>query len=163
MKPLEPPDKLHVQAAQGWCELHAFAEADAELDNITASLRAHPKVLEVGWLIYANLEKWAGALEIANAIVRLMPDWTDGWIYRANSLSELNRQQEAYEMLGATASLFPADEIILCDLPCVCCALNGFDEARTWLGNAIDADGNETKLRALDDPDLEDWKEFGRT
>ena len=47
MKPLEPPDSLHLQAAQGWCELHAFAEADAELDNITASLRAHPKVLEV--------------------------------------------------------------------------------------------------------------------
>jgi hypothetical protein len=66
-------------------------------------------------------------------------------------------------LLGATASLFPADEIILGDLPCVCCALNGFDEARTWLGNAIDAGGNETKLRALDDPDSEDWKEFGRT
>jgi hypothetical protein len=49
MKPLEPPDSLHVQAAQGWCELHAFAEADTELDKIDASLRAHPKVLEVRW------------------------------------------------------------------------------------------------------------------
>jgi hypothetical protein len=49
MKPLQPPDSLHVQAAQGWCELHAFAEADAELDKITGSLRAHPKVLEVRW------------------------------------------------------------------------------------------------------------------
>ena len=34
MKPLAPPDSLHLQAAQGWCELHAFVEADAELDNI---------------------------------------------------------------------------------------------------------------------------------
>jgi hypothetical protein len=45
MTPLAPPDSLHLQAAQCWCQLHAFAEADAELDNITASLRAHPKVL----------------------------------------------------------------------------------------------------------------------
>ncbi len=49
MKPLEPPDSLHLRAAQGWCELHAFSEADAELDNIAASLRAHPLVLEVRW------------------------------------------------------------------------------------------------------------------
>jgi|ERR1035437_1212876 hypothetical protein len=47
MKPLEPPDILYLQAAEGWCELHAFIEADAELDNFNASLRAHPKVLEV--------------------------------------------------------------------------------------------------------------------
>ena len=45
------------------CGLYAFAQADAELDNIIASLRSHPKVLEVRWQIYANLEKWAGALE----------------------------------------------------------------------------------------------------
>jgi predicted Zn-dependent protease len=86
MKPLEPPDSLHLQSAQGWCELHAFAEADAELDNITASLRAHPSVLEVRWQVYANLEKWAGALDIASAIVKLVPDWPSGWIYRASSL-----------------------------------------------------------------------------
>jgi hypothetical protein len=49
MKPLEPPDSLHLQAAQGWGELHAFGEAEAELDKIAASLRAHPKVLEVRW------------------------------------------------------------------------------------------------------------------
>jgi hypothetical protein len=45
MKPLEPPNSFHLQAAQGWLELHAFAEADAELDKIIASLRTHPKVL----------------------------------------------------------------------------------------------------------------------
>jgi hypothetical protein len=87
MKELELHDQRHLDAAQGWCELHAFLEADAELDNITASLRSHPKVLEVRWQIYANLEKWAGALDIASAIVKLVPDWPSGWIYRASSLS----------------------------------------------------------------------------
>ncbi len=45
MKALQPPDRLHLQAAQDWCQLHAFAEG--EVDNVTASLRAHPKLLEV--------------------------------------------------------------------------------------------------------------------
>jgi hypothetical protein len=80
IKPLDFQDQRHLEAAQSWCELHAFWEADAELDNITASLRAHPSVLEVRWQIYANLEKWAGALDIASAIVKLVPDWpTDGF------------------------------------------------------------------------------------
>lgn len=89
MKPLKPPDSFHFQAAQGWCELHAFAEADADLDKIAASLRVHPKVLAVRWQIYANLEKWAGALEIASAIVNLVPDWQNGWVYQASSLRGL--------------------------------------------------------------------------
>ena len=45
MKPLPALDSHHLSAAQAWRELHAFAEVDAELDNVTASLRAHPKVL----------------------------------------------------------------------------------------------------------------------
>ena len=95
MKPLKPPDSFHLQAAQSWCELHAFAEADAELDKIAASLHVHPKVLEVRWLIYPNLEKWECALDIARAVVKLVPDWQNGWFYEASSLRGLNRHQEA--------------------------------------------------------------------
>jgi tetratricopeptide (TPR) repeat protein len=164
MKALEPPDSLHLQAAQGWCELYAFGEADAELDQIAASLRAHPKVLEVRWQIYAYLEKWDGALDNASAIVKMVPEWSSGWIYRASSLTELNRQQEAYETLSAAAALFPGDEIIAYDLACVCCTLNRVDEAREWLGKAVEAGGDEVKLRALDDSDLEPlWRNIGST
>ena len=119
-------------------------------------------MLEVRWQIYANLEKWAGALDIASAIVKMVPEWSSGWIYRASSLTELNRQQEAYETLSDAVALFPADEIILYDLACVCCALKRFDEARTWLAKAIETGGNAIKLKALDDSDLEPlWKRIG--
>jgi hypothetical protein len=80
-------------------------------------------VLEVRWQIYWNLEKWPGGLEIASAIVKKVPDWPSGWIYRASSLTELNRHQEAYDTLADAVTRFPADEIILYDLACVCCAL----------------------------------------
>jgi tetratricopeptide (TPR) repeat protein len=155
MNKLEPPDSLHLEAAKGWCELHDFLEADAELNDINPSLQTHPSVSEVRWQICANLEKWAGALEMASAIVKMEPDWPNGWIYRASSLAELNRRQEAYDTLKEAIARFPTDEIILYDLACVGCTLKRFDEAREWLAKAIDAGGNEVKLKAMDDPDLE--------
>ena len=63
--------------------------------------------------------------------------------------------QEAYETLSTAAGRFPADGIILYDLACICCALGRLNEARAWLGKAIEAGGKEIKLLALDDPDLE--------
>jgi hypothetical protein len=63
----------------------------------------------------------------------------------------------------AALALFPADEIILYDLACVCCALKRPDEAQTRLARAIEAGGDEIKKRALDDPDLKPvWKGTGQ-
>jgi hypothetical protein len=57
------------------------------------------------------------------------------------------------------AMKFPSDVIILYDLACICCALKREEEARDWLGKAIEAGGNEIRKRSLDDPDLEPlWK-----
>jgi hypothetical protein len=58
MTELKHPDTLHLQAARGWLELGNHLEANEELEKITASLRAHPAVLEVRWRIYAKAEKW---------------------------------------------------------------------------------------------------------
>ena len=151
---MEPPDSRYVDAAKGWCELHAFLEAEAELDKIDPKFRAHHSVLEVRWQVCANLGKWDGALDIANAIVTITPDCASGWIYKASSLNELNRHREAYETLRTAAERFASDEIIRYDLACVCCASNRVDEARTWLVRAIAAGGDQVKRRALEDPDL---------
>jgi tetratricopeptide (TPR) repeat protein len=130
-------------------------EANEELEKITPSLRAHPSVLEVRWQIYANLGKWEPALDVASAIVKMVPDWPSGWTYQASSLKELNRPQQAYEVLSGAVAKFPSDEIILYDIACVCCTLKRPEEAREWLAKAIEAGGNEIRKRALDDPDLE--------
>ena len=92
-----------------------------------------------------------------------MPEWANGWIYKASSLTELNRHQEAYGTLVEAAERFPADEIILYDLACVCCGLKRPDEARTWMARAIEAGGDEIRKRALEDSDLEPvWKGTGQ-
>jgi hypothetical protein len=66
--PLQPPDSLHLQAAQGWCELHAFLEANDELEkNCPAAPRPPPPVLEVRWHIYAHAKKWDACVDRLHA------------------------------------------------------------------------------------------------
>jgi len=36
------PDELHFQADVGWLELANWGEANEELENIAAQMRAHP-------------------------------------------------------------------------------------------------------------------------
>ena len=51
MKPPEPPDSQHLEAAQGWLDLGDHVEANEELEHIEAKNRAHPDVLQVRWRI----------------------------------------------------------------------------------------------------------------
>jgi predicted Zn-dependent protease len=145
---------MHVEAAKGWCELHNYKEAEVELGRVRSELHNHPLVLEARWQINMNLEKWDAALEVANAIVKQSPEWPNGWIYKGETLTEMERLEEAQETLHQAAERFPTDEIILYDLACVCCTLCRFDKARFWLNKAIDAGGEPVRQRALDDPDL---------
>ena len=82
MKPLQPPDTFHLQAAQGWIELGNHEEANEELELIDAPLRVHPDVLEVRWFIYQKVENWELCKDIGSALVKLAPERTAGWVYR---------------------------------------------------------------------------------
>ena len=115
MNQLSLNDRRHVEAAKGWCELHSFADAYAELEQVTPAMRSHPDVLEVRWQVYANLDKWEGALDLANAIRILVPDSPKGHIYTASSLRELGRVDEALRTVrmaaeSATNLLLPMRE-----------------------------------------------------
>src|SRR5882672_9302715 len=106
MRPLEHPDDLHFQAAQGWLGLGSYLEANDELEKITSHLRAHPDVLELRWHIYAKEEKWAACVDIAGAIIKLDPNRPDAWIHRSFALQELKRTQEAFDQLLPVAERF---------------------------------------------------------
>ena len=83
MDPLEPPDSIHLEAAVGWIELGNHEEADEELDKIDATLRVHPNVLEVRWIIHATAQHWESCKDIGSALVKLAPERTTGWIHRS--------------------------------------------------------------------------------
>ena len=159
MHPLQPPDTNHLEAAKGWCELGAFLDANEELEKISSPLSVHPDVLEVRWEINSNLERWDGALEIADAIIRLNPERVTGWLNKARSLQESKRPQEAYETLIEANKRFPKDRIVLYDLACVCCMMKRLKEVDYWLAKAVEVGGKEIKTKALSDPSFDQfWK-----
>ena len=74
MDPLPSPDSHHLMAASGWIDLGNYLEANEELEKISPELRAHPLVLAFRYEIYAKAQKWDGAVEIAETLVKLLPE-----------------------------------------------------------------------------------------
>ncbi len=165
MKPLEPPDSLYLSAAEGWLGLGDAAEANEELDRITPGHRAHPDALELRWQIYAKAEKWEACVQIANAIVTLVPERPFGWVHRSFALHALKRTQEARDQLRPAVDRFPEEAIIRYNLACYESQLGNLGRAKDWLERAFElGDTAQIKLAALDDPDLAPlWKDITST
>jgi len=174
MNPLEHPDTLHLQAAQGWIELGNHIEANAELENITASLRSHPDVLEVRWGIYYAAKEWEMCAEIGAALVRLAPGRPSSWRHLAASSHFMKHTRTAYSLLLPALELFPEDWSVQYDMACYECVLGDLPAARDRLKKTFElaerhgegtkaADVRSIKLMALSDPDFEQlWKEIGK-
>jgi predicted Zn-dependent protease len=160
MKPLEPPDNFHLDAAEGWIGLGDYAAANDELKQIAETNCAHPDVLRVRWRIYAHAGKWDACLGIATALTTQTPERPFGWIYHAYTLHQLGWTKEAKDLLLFALNAFGSNAAFPYHLARYCCGLGQIDEAKQWLGKAllVPADMKEVKrLRklALEDPDLE--------
>jgi len=160
VKPLEPPDLLHLRAAEGWVGLGDYAAANDELEQIAAASRAHPDVLQLRWRIYANAKNWEACLDIATALTTMAPERRFGWIHRAHTLDKLGRTQEAKDLLLSVVNDWESNSTIPYHLAQYCARLGQTDQAKQWLGKAllVASDTEEVeRLRrmALEDPDLE--------
>jgi tetratricopeptide (TPR) repeat protein len=164
LKPLEPPDSLHLMAADGWLGLGDHLAAEEELEKITPELRVHPVVLSVSYEIYAKAQKWDGAAETAGALVKLVPEQSESWICWAYATRRKSGGgiPEAKKILAEAEVKFPAEYLIRYNLACYECRSGNFKAAMGWLEKAIDLAGKrDIRLMALDDPDLEPlWSEI---
>lgn len=149
------PDSHHLRAAIGWLELGNWREANEELEKITPALRAHPNVLEARYEIYAAAKRWEECLDIAEAIVKLVPRKSFGWIRRSFALHELKRTQDAFEKLSPVAERFSKEWVIPYNLACYCAQLGRQDEAREWFKKAMAIEEDEVRRVGIDDPDLQ--------
>lgn len=164
MDPLQHPDTLHLQAAQGWLELGNHLEANEELECIAPQLRVHPDVLEIRWQIYAHAEKWDACVDIAGAIIKLDPNRPDAWVHRSFALHALKHTQVAFDQLLPVTDKFPKVWTIPYNLACYCAQLGRLDECQAWFKKAMAIDEHTVKRAALDDPDLKPlWDSMGGT
>lgn len=156
MKRIEPPDSHSLNAAMGWLELGNAAEARIELEKVSAANQDHPDFLGVKWRVHADQQDWAGALEVAQQMVRSWPDQPEGWIHQSYSLHELEQTEEAWRTLLPKAHEMPGCEVIPYNLACYACQLGRAVEAFEWLKCAARRKGKSViKNMALEDADLE--------
>jgi tetratricopeptide (TPR) repeat protein len=164
MQAVEPPDSHHLLAAAGWMELGNHDEARSELAKISPQLAKHPDVLEASWMIHAAEEDWPTALGLARSIIESSPDRSFGWLHQAYALRRVadGGLQAAWEALLPAAERFPTEPTIPYNLSCYACQMGQLDDARKWLGKALD-NGNRSAIKsmALADSDLEPlWDEI---
>lgn len=148
-------DKLALQRAEGWLDLHLPLEANEELEEIQPAMRAHPAVLKLRFFIYHASKQWEMALEIANCLHRQLPDDSFGSIRAAIALYRLGRTQEAKELSLRMAPRFPKDWLIPYNLACYCAQLGEIEEAQEWFKAAMALDEDTVRRTGIDDPDLE--------
>jgi len=167
MKPLEPPDSHHVNAAQGWLGLGDPHEATVELEKVGLELRGHPEVLELRWQICAKEQRWQECLELAEVLFTAEPNYPGSWICRAYALRRVpgGGLAAAQICLREGHQRFPQEPIIAYNLACYACQLGDLPEARKWLKRAS-ALGSVSAIKqlALNDADLEPlWAEIAET
>jgi tetratricopeptide (TPR) repeat protein len=154
--PLQPPDSIHLEAAQGWLLLNNPLEAQAELNQIQSRQQQHQEVLGLLYQIHGALNQWDRAHETAQQLVATLPNHPESWIWRsfaARRMTDGGLARALQELLPA-AEHFPREPIVPFNLACYTCQLGQLDEARAWLHRAITLGGDEIKQLALQDPDL---------
>ena len=156
---LEPPNTHHLRAAIGWLELGNHTEAGEEIARLDRECLEHPDVLDVRWEICATGRSWDAALEVAEALVRVAPERSSGWVHRAYAMRRVRHGglQLAWSVLRPAVEKFPKEDVIPYNLSCYAVQQGRLDAAWEWLEKAIAVlgDVNRIKHRALADSDLQ--------
>jgi tetratricopeptide (TPR) repeat protein len=158
LEPLEPPDSHHLSAAMGWLGLKNWQEAEEELEKIAPAFRSHPSVLTVRFEVYSQAGgKWDKANEIARALIQILPEESQFWIWHAYSARRMpgGGIPQAREILGKAQQLIPEEPLIPYNLGCYECQLGHLEKAWTWLEKAFAIGDATFKTMALEDADLE--------
>lgn len=111
-------------------------------------------MLELRWQIFAHARNWEACLDIASALVTLIPIQSEGWIQRSFSLHELKRTQEAFDKLRPAAKEFPKVWRIPYNLACYCAQLGRMEDAADWFKKAMLIEERKVQEAGINDPDL---------
>ncbi|HTR40858.1 MAG TPA: hypothetical protein VMH87_04520 [Pseudomonadales bacterium] len=165
IKPLDTPDSFHVQAAEGWLGLGDVESATNELREISPSERTHPAVLSVRYEIYSKTKQWDMAVEVANELIKMLPEEPFVWINLAYATRRKTGGSipDAKKILLAAEPKFSKHYLFKYNLACYCSQLGELKEAERWLKKAAAIDKAAVKKMASQDDDLKPlWASLGR-
>lgn len=153
--------RRRLEYASGYLELGLVVQAEAELEAIPAAERMQPEVLRVRSEYHMQRRDWESLILVASVLARVAPDEETGWISWAYALRELNRVQEAQEVLLLAEARHGARcGVLHYNLACYACLLGNPSLALRRLRRALKF-GPEWKQAALGDNDLASlWPEI---
>lgn len=153
---MEPsiPIRRRLEYARGYIELGLLVEAASELDAIDEHYQGEVDVLEVRVDLYMELKQWELVIGTAQFVCEARLESERSWIAWAYALRELQRIEEAREvLLRAESHHGQTCGVLHYNLACYYCLLGDFPEAERRLARALAMDENWRTV-ALDDPDL---------
>jgi tetratricopeptide (TPR) repeat protein len=160
--PCEPPYLHYMRAARGWLELGDVQSALSEL-KFFDEIKSHPDVLILRWDIHAAMGDWDHAYQIAQELIKVIPDDPKSWFNRAEALRHMAAGgiQPAYEALLRGVQTFNENYLFHLWLARYACLAGKLEEANHWLGRASEL--GMVKQLVLDDPQLAAiWEEAQR-
>ncbi len=159
MQTLEPSDRHHLSAVEGWFELGNLHEAMVEWERLSPHARRHPVALELRWRLHAQRGEWDRALEVAEEMVTRAPELRHSWLHRSYAMRRApgGGLEKAWAALRPAADRFPDEELIAYNLACYATQLGRLDEGWEWFLRAmqITGDGRRIRRMALVDEDLQ--------
>lgn len=142
------PDLHHVNAAIGWLDLGAPAEAALELDKATFKTLAHPDVVLLRWKICARTNNWHLALYLGRTLVRMAPDKPSSWLCLAFSLVNVQGAFDAWQELLEAARKFPRISSVPVFLSRLCAQMTADGSSTAWLNRWEQLEREAARLKA---------------
>lgn len=147
------PFERHLSAAQGYLELNMPEDALEELDALPGEFLDHAEILQLRLVVHMQMKDWERGLEVCVRIQNRFPNFTVGYIHGAFCLHEMNRTQEAKEMLlGGPANLL-REPTYHYNMGCYEAVLGNFEESIEYLRTSFAMDTN-FRILAHHDQDL---------
>ena len=130
-----------------------YDDAASELDSVPEELRNHPDVKLARLELYVESNQWERGAVLAEELCESWPDQGIFWIKRAFCLHELQRTQEAREVLLAAPTAIHQDAVYLYNLACYEAQLKNIVRSKELLASCIRVN-KKFQHDALHDPDL---------
>jgi len=151
--PVISPEK-HLAYAVGYMDLSLYAEAAAELAQLTPEILATAPALNLCMELAMAKSQWNEVLSFAEALVSLDAKKERAWVAWAYALRELKRTPEAQEILLAGRRMIARPTILVdYNLACYACLLGELDDARALLAEVFARDKSWREM-AKEDADL---------
>jgi Tfp pilus assembly protein PilF len=143
-----------LEAALGYLQLGMFEEANGEVEQLPPEEKTSLSVLRLRAAIYSETKSWHLLREVAGFLVDSLPGDPQHWIWLAYATRRTTSIPAAETILLRALESHPSEAMIHFNLACYAAQTGKIEEAKERLRDAIRL-APETRLLALDDPDLE--------